>query len=364
METTTDINLRQRWDALLEANPRLRIRSAARELAVSELQLLVTRLGETATRLDANLGAAAAGSPHENPGWSGFLKEIPRLGYVQALSRNEWVVHERKGVYKNYAQDQGGRVVLFVGEDIDLRIFITRWKYGFAVEEFSRGKLRKSFQFFDASGEAIHKIYLTDESDDDAYEAIKARYRSHDQSSNQLIEATSPEPAELPDRSIDVESFRKEWLDLKDTHDFYPLLMKHRVSRTQAMRLAPEGNWARRVPNDSLRRVFTLVADREVPIMVFVGNPGIVQIHTGTISNLQDAEGFYNVLDPAFNLHVKEDKIAQSWVVRKPSVDGIVTSLELFDEAGMLMATIFGKRKPGIPELESWREVIEAVEAQ
>jgi putative hemin transport protein len=93
-----------------------------------------------------------------------------------------------------------------------------------------------------------------------------------------------------------------------------------------------------------------------------VGNAGIVQIHTGTIRNVQDAEGFYNVLDPDFNLHVKDDKIAESWIVRKPSVDGIVTSLELFDADGMLMATIFGKRKPGIPELESWRDVIAFVQ--
>jgi putative hemin transport protein len=344
METTAHPDLRQRWESLLEGNPKLRIRNAARQLGVSELELLVTRLGESVIRLDAV--------------WADFLKEIPRLGYVQALSRNEWVVHERKGVYKNYSQDQGGRVVLFVGEDIDLRIFITNWKYGFAVEEFSRGKLRKSFQFFDAFGEAMHKVYLTDESDDAAYDDIKEASRHEDQSVYQEVETPKPAPPELPDSAINAEAFRAEWLALKDTHDFFPLLMKHRISRTQALRLAPTGDWAIPVPNESLRKVFSIVADREVPIMVFVGNPGIVQIHTGTIHNLQDYDGFYNVLDPTFNLHVKDDKIAQSWIVRKPSVDGIVTSLELFDADGMLMATVFGKRKPGLPELESWRDVI------
>jgi len=344
METITTLDLRQRWDALVEANPKLRIRNAATELGVSELELLATKTGETATRLDAD--------------WGEFLKELPRLGYAMALARNEWAVHERKGVYKNLSFEHGGTIALFVSEDIDLRIFLNKWKHGFAVEEFSRGKLRKSFQFFDESGDAMHKVYLTDDSDEAAFEDIKETYASGDQSAFQGVEPRRPERSRLPDSEIDVVAFQKEWLELKDTHDFYPLLMKHRLARTQALRLAPEGHWAKTVSNDALRKVFTIVADQEVPIMVFVQNPGIVQIHTGTISNLQDYDGFYNVLDPAFNLHLKEDAIAESWVVRKPSVDGIVTSLELFDKEGMLIATIFGKRKPGIPELEAWREVI------
>lgn len=353
METTTKIDLRQRWEALLEDNPKLRIRNAAKELGVSEAELLATKVGESVTRLEAD--------------WAEFLKELPRLGYVMALSRNDSVVHERKGEYKNLSFEHGGRIAIFLGEDIDLRIFITNWKLGFAVEEMSRGKLRKSFQFFDASGVAMHKVYLTERSNEVFFEEIKDKYLSDDQSQAQKVEPKKPSHPEVPDEQVDVESFRTEWLELKDTHDFYPLLMKYRVSRTQALRLAPqkgngEADWTRKVENDTLRKVFSLVADREIPIMVFVGNPGIVQIHTGTISNLKDFENWYNVLDPTFNLHLNEDTLAESWIVRKPSVDGIVTSLELFDKDGTLIATIFGKRKPGIPELESWREVISSVE--
>jgi putative hemin transport protein len=95
--------------------------------------------------------------------------------------------------------------------------------------------------------------------------------------------------------------------------------------------------------------------------MVFVGNRGAIQIHTGPVKKLVEHGTWYNVLDPKFNLHINETKIASTWVTKKPTDDGIITALELFDADGEIIATLFGKRKPGIPELELWREIISEV---
>jgi putative hemin transport protein len=65
-----------------------------------------------------------------------------------------------------------------------------------------------------------------------------------------------------------------------------------------------------------------------------------------------------NVLDPGFNLHMREDRIASVWIVEKPTSDGVVTSVEAFDHAGELMAMFFGARKPGQPEREEWRRIV------
>jgi putative hemin transport protein len=92
--------------------------------------------------------------------------------------------------------------------------------------------------------------------------------------------------------------------------------------------------------------------------MVFVGNPGMIQIHTGPVSNLKPMGPWFNVLDEAFNLHLREDHIDSAWVVSKPTEDGIVTSLELFSRDGTLIATLFGKRKPGQPEDLAWRDIV------
>ncbi len=95
--------------------------------------------------------------------------------------------------------------------------------------------------------------------------------------------------------------------------------------------------------------------------MVFVSNPGVIQIHSGLVSNITVTQGWLNVLDPDFNLHLRQDQIASAWVVRKPTADGVVTSLELFDHTGELILMLFGQRKPGIPENIQWRALLDGL---
>jgi putative hemin transport protein len=103
--------------------------------------------------------------------------------------------------------------------------------------------------------------------------------------------------------------------------------------------------------------------------MVFVGSPGCIQIHSGPVVRIEPMEmkgqddnappmRWLNVLDPGFNLHLREDRIASVWIVEKPTSDGVVTSVEAFDQAGELMAMFFGARKPGQPEREEWRRIV------
>lgn len=92
--------------------------------------------------------------------------------------------------------------------------------------------------------------------------------------------------------------------------------------------------------------------------MVFVGNAGLVQIHTGPVRNIQIMGPWLNVLDADFNLHLRQDHIAQTWLVRKPTSAGLVSSLELFDATGNSIAMFFGARKPDHPELGAWRALL------
>jgi putative hemin transport protein len=95
--------------------------------------------------------------------------------------------------------------------------------------------------------------------------------------------------------------------------------------------------------------------------MVFVGNHGMIQIHTGPVKTVRAMSPWLNVLDPGFNLHLRSDLVASAWVVCKPTSDGIVTSLELFDAEGESIAMLFGARKPGTPELAGWRGLIAGI---
>ncbi|QQS43203.1 MAG: hemin-degrading factor [Acidobacteriota bacterium] len=340
--------LKKAYEEFKRDNPTTRIREAAAALDVSEGELLATGVGETAVRLRSD--------------FKPLLHDLHTLGKVMALTRNEEIVHERKGVYENAQTDLPHKMALFVNPDIDLRIFLNGWHHAFAAEvENPRGTMR-SIQIFDIDGTAVHKIYLTETSDVDAYESLVAKYRSDDQSQVMNVRPKPAPSSDLPDAEIDVEGFRKAWSELKDTHDFFPLLRKFKVGRRQALRLAGD-EFAREVPADSFKYLLTEARDRKVPIMVFVGNDGIIQIHTGEVGNVVEARGWYNVMDPDFNLHIDQEKVESAFIVRKPTEDGTVTSLEIFNRDGRDIALFFGKRKPGIPEREDWRKLIADLEA-
>jgi len=341
--------LKKAYQELKKEQPKLRIYNAAQQLGVSEMELLVLSLGDNVKRLKDDFRA--------------ILLDIHQLGEVMALTRNEYVVHERKGVYNNVSFMKGAHGMgLAVNEDIDLRLFMNAWAYGYAVTLTAGKRTLYGFQFFNKYGEAVHKIYTTNHSDVEAYQKVVDAHTHEDQTTKNITISTDPRPVKeyAEDSAVDMETFHKEWTEMEDTHHFFGMLRKHKLARTQALRLAPEG-YTYQVPTDAIVGVFEAAAAQEVPIMVFVNSGGCIQIHTGPVKKLAFFGDWYNVLDNKFNLHLNMNSIAEAWVVKKQSEAGIVTSLELFDKNGELIVYCFGKRKPGIPELEGWRAIIEAL---
>ena len=342
---SSEPGLKARWLALKDAAPGLRPRDAAQRLGVTEAELVASRCGDGVRRLDGR--------------WGALVRELPRLGTVMALTRNENVVHEKVGRFDRISIFQNMGLVL--DEDIDLRIFFNHWHFGFAVTEDTRGGPRRSLQFYDADGTAVHKVYLREESDEGAFEALVGGRLHADQSARQRVLPRLRPPADRPDADIDRTALRERWAALQDTHDFHAMLQELGVGRVQALRLAGE-DAARRVGNGGFRAALERAAEAGMPVMIFVGSPGVIQIHTGPVCTLKRMGPWYNVLDPGFNMHLREDRIAGTWVVRKPTSDGVVTSLEIFDGGGGQIAWLFGKRKPGEAEREDWRALANALE--
>ena len=150
---------------------------------------------------------------------------------------------------------------------------------------------------------------------------------------------------------------------MTDTHDFFGLLGKFKVGRVQALRLAGE-EFSRELPARALRSALEAASADGTPIMIFVGSGGCIQIHTGPIKRLLDSNGWFNVLDPAFNLHLRDAGVARVFSVRKPTEDGTVTSIEAFDDHDRTILLMFGARKPGKPELDAWRSLVSRIEKQ
>lgn len=141
---------------------------------------------------------------------------------------------------------------------------------------------------------------------------------------------------------------------------FFSLLKRHNLSRQQAFRLVGD-DLACKVENTALAQLLETARQDGNEIMIFVGNRGCVQIFTGSVEKVVPMKGWLNIFNPAFTLHLLEETIAESWVTRKPTADGHVTSLELFAADGTQIAQLYGQRTEGEPEQSQWRSQIDAL---
>lgn len=341
--------LRDRFAARRAAGRRAR--DAAADIGVSEGEAIAAHAGAH----DGPLQAVPLRGP-----WIELLQALELCGPLLALTRNESTVHEKTGVYEKLSAQ--GHVGLALGEQIDLRLFFDRWHAGFAVTEAPNNPGNPpslSLQFYDAHGQAVHKVYPREGTDCDAFESVAAQFS--EPSLGYLFRAPAAREAAKPDESFDASALGSDWAAMTDTHQFFGLLRKFSVERQQSFRLMQD-RFAWRASPNAVRELLQEASFGSLPIMVFVGSPGCIQIHTGPVVRIEPMEikgsRWLNVLDPGFNLHLREDLIANVWIVEKPTSDGVVTSVEAFDTNGELMAMFFGARKPGVPERQAWREIV------
>lgn len=349
--------LADRWASLRAEQPKLQIRDAARVLGSTEAELLATNVGKTVTVLQNQEDSARE-----------IMRRALDLGEVLALTRNENGVIERTGVAtKLKPQDEtatpgdpekeaerkqrmkniaGG----YLGGEIDLRFTFKNWKYAFAVVQPGRdGTTSRSLQFFDSHGMAAHKIYVKSEAGVAVFDKLVADFRAPQQTAELKIEPIAPKAAEKPDSKVDVKEFQMAWNELTDVHQFARLLTEFGVSREQALRLAPAG-MAERVTPAAVRKLLDESAKQQLSIMAFLGNESVIQIFSGKITKTAAAGDWYNVLDPKFNLHLRETAFNSGWIVKRAGV----TSVEFFDKDGELVVSFFGVRERAKPQPQSW----------
>ena len=362
--TAAPATLAERWSTLRTEQPKLQIRDAARALGSSEAQLLATNIGKGVTRLQAD-----GNQPRE------IMRAALDLGLVQAITRNENGVIETTGVASKFKQagDKSEQADAkqdpetearqrniaggYLGGQIDLRFHFEHWKYAFAVEQAGRdGKPTRSLQFFDANGTAVHKIYVRSDAGVAVYDKLVANFRMPQQSGELNVLAVAPKAAEKSDAEIDVKEFQLAWKDMTDVHQFAQIMREFHLTREQALRLAPAGV-VERVTPQALRTLLENAAKDKVAIMVFLGNEGLTQIYSGKIEKTMAAGGYFNVLDPDFNLHIRDTALRSGWVVKR----GGVTSVEFFDNDGTQVVSFFGVRERGKAQPQAWVDLADSL---
>lgn len=346
METTQESvqSLKQKWEDLKVAEPKLRIRDAAVKLGVSEAELVATGIGTNAIRLTTDF-------PEQ-------MIEFPKLGKIMSLTRSEGCVLENKGPFQKIELHQAGphKIATVIGP-VELRVFFAGWRFGFAVTvETPRGSL-KSLQYFDQEGVAVLKVYLQEKSNVEAYDDIVKKYTADKQDEKLNLEPF-PEEKTISKNELDVESFTHDWENMKDTHDFFGMLRKYKLNRQDAVKWIND-KWAYEIDRLSARKIVETAVETKLPIMIFAGNKGNIQIYQGKVQNIKQLGDWYNILDPNFNMHLDETQIDKAYVVHKNTEEGLVSAVELFNKDSVMIAQFFGLRKPGIPQIPAWKELVD-----
>ncbi|NYE61252.1 putative hemin transport protein [Duganella sp. 1224] len=357
-------SLQEQYDALRAAEPRLALRDAAARLHVSEAELLAaTGLGKTVTRLREGDNV-----PRE------IMRRALDLGKVMALTRNENGVIERTGVATRLKQQEevtgldadkekerearlrniaGG----YLGGDIDLRFTFKHWKYAFAVVQPGKdGVPMRSLQFFDQHGNAAHKLYVKSEAGVAVFDKIVADFRNPLQSADLNVSPAPLKPAVKPDSAIDVKEFQAAWNEINDVHQFNRLLAEFGVTREQGLRLGPVDK-VQRIDPKAVRQLLEQAARQQVPIMAFLGNSATIQIYSGQITTVKEAGGYFNVLDPEFNLHLRDSAFVSGYVVKRAGV----VNVEFYDRDGNEVVSFFGVRSKERPIPQAWIDLTAAL---
>ncbi|HAT7591435.1 hemin-degrading factor [Citrobacter sp. TBCS-15] len=336
------MNHHTRWLELKKENPGKYARDIAAMMHISEAELTFARVGHDAWRL--------RGEVRE------ILGALEAVGETKCICRNEYAVHEQVGTFTN--QHLGGHAGLVLNpRALDLRLFLNQWASAFHIRETTAHGERQSIQFFDYQGDALLKVYATQNTLVEEWAALLTRFIFAENPPLVLQPVNNSAPAAV---TVDAQTVDQEWRAMTDVHQFFGLLKRHDLTRQQAFNLVGD-DLACKVPNSALAQLLDTARQDGNEIMVFVGNRGCVQIFTGVIEKLVPMKGWLNIFNPAFTLHLLEESVAETWVTRKPTADGHVTSLELFAADGTQIAQLYGQRTEGEPEQTQWRAQIDAL---
>ncbi|MFC6377072.1 hemin-degrading factor [Tatumella sp. JGM118] len=330
----------QHYVQLKAEHPGSYARDLAKMMGISEAELIQARADE-AQPLRADFPA--------------LLEALQSVGEIKSITRNEYAVHEQTGTFDHLHIGPHAGLVLNP-RHLDLRFFLAQWHSVFSLQEQSARGERHSIQVFDRHGEAVIKIYATGHTDQAAWQQLITAFRQPEPAMLSVSQAPAPAFAE----QIDAPLIEQEWREMTDVHQFFRLLSRHNISRQQAF-AAVSDDLACRVDAGALAQLLTLAQDAGNEIMIFVGNRGCTQIFTGPVEKVEPMKGWLNIFNPRFTLHLQDKQIAESWITRKPTVDGHVTSLELFAADGTQIAQLYGQRSEGQPEQTLWRQQIESL---
>lgn len=341
-----DTALWQAYQTKKANTPMLFPTEGAKVLGVSEFELLLSSPNSTYLGTDCRA----------------MLLKLHQLGQVESIVRNEFAVHEKTGQFLGL--ELGQTMGLALGEGgLDLRVFLNHFKFMLAIKRVG-DKPSYQIAFFDGFGQAVNKVFLNPVSDEKIalWQQLVDEFKD---TSQDMLTLNRPDIQGIWQVKIlddkQKTTFHNDWLSMSDIHQFHKILSNHTLDRQSSYVNAPDG-YAKRLSPSVLQALLNRASEQNLPLMIFVGNTGMVQIYAGTVKQIKKMGDWLNIMDKKhsqFTLHLNDGAIDSVWWVKRPHIDGYTTALEAFDKYGNSIITFFGERTEGQAQDPNWQSFAE-----
>ena len=336
-----NLELKQRWQQLVNDNPRTRIRDAAEILDVSEMELLATDMPQKVLMLEGDFKA--------------LMQRLTKVGKIMSLVRNDVAVHELSGIYPTL-QYSGDPQVGVAMEAIDLCIHFNEYRYAFAVRSPQGKHELRSIQTSDKCGQALQTIYLKNRDHVFLWDEIVEHFTAQQQ--KPTFDLGSAEPVSRSFVDIDLTKLKQEWQQMQHAQDLSEIIKRLGISQHEAVSFIGQP-YNRKVEIQAINQLIEQIKEQAIACSVLVRNKGVTQIYSGRFHKTAAMGAWMNVLDPNFNLHILTSAVEDVWVVKKPTQQGLLTSLEAYDKKGRISLEITPINTSEKQDLTEWHQVLE-----
>lgn len=340
MQTSTLINfdLGSQWAAWRTDHPYSGLRDDARDLGVSEAELLATGCGSTVTRLCG--------------GWVELLRGLQELGPVAVQTESNGSLIEARG--SAVVAGWSGRCGMVRVGVSRLRVQLDHIYHCYAVTDAGGSGM---LHFCDADGQRVLTIGQLPETMGERWAQLVRRFASAEQHPWVRTAPVSAAGHMIPDSTVDVKALRAAWDGLRGPLDFTIMLQRFSISRAQAVRLAGESR-AQAVAKSTFSVALRCASNAMVPLALSVESAGVTQVYTGLTRRVEASGGLLALIEPGFRLYVSEPRIKSAWLVRRPSEQGVLSSLQYFDADDQPVLRVAGNTTPGEPGLKRWERLV------
>ena len=161
---------------------------------------------------------------------------------------------------------------------------------------------------------------------------------------------------------LDLVAIRRSWSEMRSALDLNDLLINYQASRLDLYRVIGI-DYAVQIEKDAIYDILKGVIEHNIPILMSTGNQAVIQTYQGSNFQVISKGNWISIVDGESSVHLQEDLIHSAWIVNKPSMGGMLSSLELFDQSGGVVALFYGVEDEGLSQCK-WRKLLIQISAQ